>query len=477
MNILKKLAAITLAISLLGTLMVGCGDDKVADSSDDTSLDSSSAEGSATEAASSEESLASAESSESVETEETTLDSHESSETSVAESSATTVDSSEADAPSKAPEVESKEPPKQDDSSVAPPKDDSSVAPPKQDESSAAPPKQDDNSVAPPKQDDSSAAPPVESTVSDDSSVEPPKQDESSVSPAKPDDSSVAPPEDSSEEASSTDSSVSESSVPDDSSEESSEISVDPYTPLNPLPDTLYADPIDSFFDNSVFIGYSITMHFGRYVGQWRQEIDSSIMGNAIFCAAVGISFNADATQTPDTPNTTLPLFRGEHYNFADLPAATGSDTMYIGLTPYSDLKWAGSASSAVDEAYRSTVNGLRRIMSKNPNLKIVVLAGTYNSGTYDQLSYNWQSNAQVYEYNNRVLDFCTANGIDFVDVATPLTDHRGYFVEDYASDGEYHIIKQAYYLWMEALRDYATKKTNGTWQNPVDMPYLPLLG
>lgn len=245
---------------------------------------------------------------------------------------------------------------------------------------------------------------------------------------------------------------------------------------LYPLPDDsdIVANEIDSFFDNSVFIGYSIMMHFGRYVGEWRTYVDPSIMGNSLFCAGVGMGFNADRKQTPDMPDNSLPLFQGQSYNFADLPGATGCDTLYIGLPGYSDLKRAMDDASCVYLAFNEAMMGIERIRAKNPDLNIVILSCTYNTEVYKGLTRARCSNAKVLEYNNLVLDYCTENGIDFIDVSTMLTDSKGLMVMDYTTDGEYHIVKNAYYLWIEALRDYAAKKQNCTWENIKDMPNLP---
>ncbi len=319
---------------------------------------------------------------------------------------------------------------------------------------------------------DVSSAAPSDSSVADVSSAD--------TSSSAPDNSSTAPAPDESSSFESTsgndDSSAhNDSSAPEPPQESSEAPPVDPTTPLNELfPVT--ANPIDSYFNDSVFIGYSIMMHFGRYVEQWRMEVDPSVMGDALFCAAPGISFNADATETPATSDTRLPLFRGDAYNFADLPTATGSNTMYIGLMVYSDLKWGRSPATAVVDAYGETVRGINRIREKNPDLNIVILSGTYNSRIFEGLKQAWQDNDKVYEYNNLVLNYCNKNGIDFIDVATPLTDHRGYFVQEYASDDEYHIIKEAFCFWVEALRNYAAAKQNGTWENIDKMPPLPYL-
>ncbi len=396
-------------------------------------------------------------------------------------SSATAPDSSDStnDDSSALPEDDSSvaPPPEEDDSSVAPPpeEDDSSVAPPpEEDDSSVAPPpEEDDSSVAPPpEEDDSSVAPPPEE---DDSSVAPPpEEDDSSVAPPpEEDDSSVAPPPEE------DDSSVAPPPEEDDSSEvpppeedDSSYVPSSPSDPLTPIPEALYADPIDSHFNNSLFLGYSIMMHFGKYVSQWRTSVDSTIMGNSINVGAVGISFWKNNQETPSMSGNSLPRYRGRAYNFEDLPAATGCTTMYIGLTCYSEMKVYGDPLSAANEV----IAGVQKIKAKNPNLTIVLLAGTYNTGTFEQLGSKYASrlsNANVRKFNNYVLNYCNANGVDFVDVATPLTNGYGYMPIEYSSDNDYHIAQDAFLIWIDVLRDYARKKEAGTWRNYTVMPTL----
>ncbi len=324
--------------------------------------------------------------------------------------------------------------------SVAPETTESEVQPPETTESEVQPPETTESEVQPP-----------ETTESE---VQPPETTESGVEPPETTESEVQPPEESSEES---------------SEEESSVIITDPTLPMNPLPDTLATDPVDSYFNNSVFVGYSIMMHFGRYIGEWHSEIDSSIMGNPVFCAGVGISFYIDRTQSSTDRNTSLPTYRGKAYNFKDLPAATGCNNMYIGLMGYSDVKRLGLMS-----AYVETVNGIKRIKDANPNLNLVILACTYNTGNYSGSMPSSLNNGALRTYNNMVLEYCNQNGVDFVDVATPLTTYEGYLPEDYSSDAAYHIAKKAFYIWVDVLRDYAKAKQNGTWKNATEMPVLP---
>lgn len=335
---------------------------------------------------------------------------------------------------------------REEDSQITVP--DSSEAPDKNDDSSVTSP--DDSSVAPP--DDSSATPP------DDSSVTPP--DDSSVAP--PDDSTVAPPDDSTV------------APPDDSSEEPIVVPKDPSDPIMPIPTEFGYNPVDTYFDNSVFIGYSIMMHFGRYVDNWRQTVDSRIMGTAEFRAGVGMNFRANKNQDPTEPDTTLPKHNNVAYHFEDLPSAMGVKTMVIGLMPYSDMR-LGGPDTCVERGSKCEIEGLKKIKEKNPDLHIICLAGTYNTGIQREGSINLDlmHNQNVREFNNKILEYCNEAGIDFVDVATPLTNGYGYFIEEWASDRVYHIRQEPYKIWIKVLRDYATKKQAGTWQNPTVMPEL----
>ena len=115
------------------------------------------------------------------------------------------------------------------------------------------------------------------------------------------------------------------------------------------------------------------------------------------------------------------------------------------------------------------------QITEENPDLHIVILSGTYNTGMYETGALNPErvNNNNVRLYNIRVLEYCNENGIDFVDVATPMLDGRGFMPVEYASDGDYHIKKEPFKIWINVLRDFADKKQRNVWKNPETMPPL----
>lgn len=272
-----------------------------------------------------------------------------------------------------------------------------------------------------------------------------------------------------------------------DSSDEGSSISLDDSEsdelicvptkktdPVMQIPTEFGYDSIDAYFDDSVFIGYSIMMHFGRYVDDWREKIDGSIMGTAEFRAGVGMNFRANKNQNPDSSDTTLPKHNNVAYYFEDLPDAMGVKTMIIGLMPYSDMG-LGSTETCALKGAEIEIEGLKRIKFLNPELNIIVLSGTYNTGYSkdDSFKFDRYNNKNIRTFNNYILDYCNSAGIDFIDVSTPLTNGYGLFLTGWASDACYHIKQEPYKIWIQVLRDYARKKQAGTWQNYSVMPEL----
>lgn len=106
--------------------------------------------------------------------------------------------------------------------------------------------------------------------------------------------------------------------------------------------------------------------------------------------------------------------------------------------------------------------------------MHIVILAGTYNTGVSNgEIDLNRVNNRNIRTYNNYVLSYCNSIGVDFVDVATPVTDGKGNLVMEWSSDGSYHIKQEPYKIWIAVLRDYAERKQAGTWHNLTEMPPL----
>ncbi|MBR6594288.1 MAG: hypothetical protein IKK83_03800 [Clostridia bacterium] len=291
----------------------------------------------------------------------------------------------------------------------------------------------------------------AESTESSEESVESSESSESSEESVE----SV----DSSEEAleSIPDSSAPESSAPTGNTD-----------PITTAPSGVSASEGDVFFNDSVFVGHSVMVHFSNRVNGWRTSVAPDFLGNALFCCSSSFSFYNNENQTPDESDNVLPKYRGQPYNIEDLPSATGAKRIFLGLMGLNDLAMVGTADTCGRVVADEAIRCIEKVKEKNPDVEIVVLASTYLTR---DVSYKRLNNRNMSLLNSYVLDYCNLNGIDFIDVATPLCDGDGYLASVYSSDNYCHLVKQAYYIWIDELREYAAAKQAGTWENPKAIP------
>ena len=264
----------------------------------------------------------------------------------------------------------------------------------------------------------------------------------------------------------------SESGESSESGTSSAEVSREPYIPPDPsvYPTVTDADigpdEIDSFFDDSVFVGHSVMMHFKDKYVAYKRGGDSGFLGGAKFHASGSFSYHNNLA--PVSADSVHPLYQGEKMKIEDAVAAMGAKTVYLSGMALNEIGIFGAEASA--ENLASVVDAIK---AKSPDVKIVILANTYmvkNFNTYQKLH-----NGSISEYNNLLLDYCNENGYDFVDISTPLVG-GGCLADKYCTDNAEggsgcHLTADAYAIWTAVLRDYAKAEQAGTYVNPDSMP------
>ena len=229
-------------------------------------------------------------------------------------------------------------------------------------------------------------------------------------------------------------------------------------------------DEIDSFFDDSVFVGHSVMMHFKDKYVAYKRGGDSGFLGSAKFHASGSFSYHNNLA--PVSADSVHPLYRGEKMKIEDAVAAMGAKTVYLSGMALNELALFGAEASVSNLAAVADA-----IKAKSPDARIVVLANTYRTRDFND-SRNKLNNAGISEYNNLLLDYCNENGFDFVDVATPLMEN-GCLADKFCSDNDKsnsnclgcHLTTDAYAIWTAVLRDYARAKQAGVYANPDSMP------
>ena len=239
------------------------------------------------------------------------------------------------------------------------------------------------------------------------------------------------------------------------------------------IPTTITSNPVDSFFDGSIFVGNSIMLKYRNFANKYRTSSVKDFLGNSeFFCGgSFGVYHN---NHTPASKEGSVnPTYKGEKYSVQDLVGVANPKRILINLAGLNDMGIFPVDSCAQDTA-KEMIQLIKDIKTKYPNVEVVVLSTTYMIKSWNSMARLNNENLSV--MNNLVLDYCNANGVDFVDISSALVGDNGCLADEYCSDpdsGGCHLTDSGCLVWTGLLRNYAAKKLNNTYKNPESMPTL----
>ncbi len=252
--------------------------------------------------------------------------------------------------------------------------------------------------------------------------------------------------------------------------ESSEEASVD--TELE-IPTTITADSVDSFFNDGIFVGNSIMLKYQKFVSKYRASSVPDFMGTStFFCGgSFGVYHN---NHTPaDKEGAVNPTYQGKKYSVQDMVAVANPKRVFLNLAGLNDMGIYSSADICAEETAKEMIKIIKDIKTNNPEVEVVVLSTTYMIKSYNSMKKLNNENLSI--MNNLVLDYCNANGVDYVDISSMLNEN-GCLADKYCSDpdsGGCHLNDSGCLVWTGLLRNYAAKKLAGVYKNPESMPTL----
>ena len=220
----------------------------------------------------------------------------------------------------------------------------------------------------------------------------------------------------------------------------------------------------DEYFKDSVIVGDSVMLGFKNYVGQ-KRATNSGFLSSAKF--HVGGSYGVHNALQPVSSKSVHPLFGGDQTTIEDAVKAMGAERVFI-LFGLNDVGLY-SEGKGPEETFEKYKQLLLKIKEKNPNTEIVILSATYLYEPYDKQMVKLTTK-KLRALNQLMLDYCNKNGIDYIDVATALSDSKGYLKPVYCSDEKCHLTNAAYDVWTDILRAYAAQKLDGKYKNVSSM-------
>lgn len=206
----------------------------------------------------------------------------------------------------------------------------------------------------------------------------------------------------------------------------------------------------DSYFEDTVFVGDSITTTLRNYCTAQRKT-NPEFLGGAKFLAAVSLSVR---TAKSNYPGAGVDLqYRGSKIAVPAGLAAMEAKRVFIllGVNDY--------AAKNPESTLKNYNTLLDNIYAENPNIEIVIqgiLPVTVEFCLQKGINIDkWNA------YNETLIAMCEERGIKYLSFAEDLMDENGYLRRDYSSDGLFHLSTTANEIWVRALRTYAAEQVS----------------
>lgn len=206
----------------------------------------------------------------------------------------------------------------------------------------------------------------------------------------------------------------------------------------------------DDYFNDSVFIGDSVTLKLNYFVKQTRQSY-TSLLGNAQFlCAGSMGSGNAMEAVSDSSIH---PSFRGQKMLLEDAVASMGAKKVFI-MLGMNDIAVYGPEQSA-----QNMMQLIARIKAKSPGAQIFIQSATpmMNNNLNHKLNNN-----TLFEYDLKLYELAKsmeAQGVYFIDIAYIMRNAEGNLPANYCSDPEdqaLHFTDEACQMWIQYLYTHA---------------------
>lgn len=209
----------------------------------------------------------------------------------------------------------------------------------------------------------------------------------------------------------------------------------------------------DEYFDGTLFVGDSIMEGIRQYVARARKE--ETVLGNAKFVTTtVGISV-ADLTGNRD--EGIYFSYRGEEMSVSDILRTANPQRVFL-LLGLNDLA-AGYDNAVTVERYIGLINTLK---SEFTDIEFIVITNPPKVQSQWLPSYvknKGFDNELILDFVTRLKELCAENGIETVDIYTPLCNENGALDNDNCRDGYVHLNDSGSKIAVDALYKFAEYK------------------
>lgn len=205
-------------------------------------------------------------------------------------------------------------------------------------------------------------------------------------------------------------------------------------------------DEIESFYDDSVFVGDSLMLGFRNYA---MKRKDDTLLSRMKFLAAGSLSVNNSFWDTKNK-NSVHPIYQGKKRYIWESISLMKSKRVFI-MLGINDLNVYGLEKTR--DKYAELIG---KIEENNPDAEVHIMSMTYVLHGKEKGNLE---NDTIREFNGMLEELAEENEWGYVSLADSLADKNGDLAKEFCSDGFIHQNAAAYDVWVSVLKDYAAQQ------------------
>ena len=214
-----------------------------------------------------------------------------------------------------------------------------------------------------------------------------------------------------------------------------------------------YTQVDDSYFNDAVFIGDSISYGFELYVTE-KHANGETVLGEAQFLTSGSLSYGNSLWDVSD--ESVHPTYNGEKMKLEDAIAQIKPGKIFI-LLGTNDVALYG-----VEQTIANADTEISRMLEASPGAEIFIMSTTPKYSPAESDVDGALNNADIDALNVAMRQFAVEKGYNFMNIAPLFKDETGGLAADYCSDKEgmgIHFTSAAYDIWLNFLYSYGKQQ------------------
>lgn len=235
----------------------------------------------------------------------------------------------------------------------------------------------------------------------------------------------------------------------EETTEEAEKVSVSEESPVT----YEYTQVDDSYFNDAVFIGDSISYGFELYVTEKRAN-GETVLGEAKFLTSGSLSYGNSLWDVSD--ESVHPTYNGVKMKLEDAIAQIKPGKIFI-LLGTNDVALYG-----VEQTIANADTEISRMLEASPGAEIFIMSTTPKYSPAESDVDGALNNADIDALNVAMRQFAVEKGYNFMNIAPLFKDETGGLAADYCSDKEgmgIHFTSAAYDIWLNFLYSYGKQQ------------------